>query len=65
MGAAVQLPVEGELPSLGSANEWLNSTTFGEPRTIWESTQRGRIAEHVVEITFLDPGVQAYVFTFG
>jgi thiol-disulfide isomerase/thioredoxin len=25
LGAAVQLPVEGESPSLGSANEWLNS----------------------------------------
>ena len=23
--AAVQLPIEGELPSLGSATEWLNS----------------------------------------
>ena len=27
--------------------------------------QRGAIAEHTFEITFLDPGVRAYVFTFG
>ena len=27
--------------------------------------QRTPVAEHTFEITFLDPGVQAYVFTFG
>ena len=27
--------------------------------------QRDRIAEHTFEITFLDPGVEAYAFTFG
>jgi cytochrome c biogenesis protein CcdA/thiol-disulfide isomerase/thioredoxin len=27
--------------------------------------QKGAIADHVFEIHFLDPGVQAYVFTFG
>jgi thiol-disulfide isomerase/thioredoxin len=27
--------------------------------------QRGPVAEHTFEITFLDPGVQAYAFTFG
>jgi hypothetical protein len=25
----------------------------------------GRVTEHTFEITFLDPGLQAYVFTFG
>jgi hypothetical protein len=27
--------------------------------------QPGRITDHTVEITFLDPGVEAYAFTFG
>ncbi|HEY2594574.1 MAG TPA: redoxin domain-containing protein [Chloroflexota bacterium] len=27
--------------------------------------QGGRVAEHLFQITFLDPGVEAYVFTFG
>ncbi len=27
--------------------------------------QPGRITDRTFEITFLDPGVQAYVFTFG
>jgi Thioredoxin like C-terminal domain len=27
--------------------------------------QRGTIADHTFEIEFLDPGVQAYAFTFG
>jgi hypothetical protein len=27
--------------------------------------QRGGAAERAFEITFLDPGVRAYVFTFG
>jgi hypothetical protein len=26
--------------------------------------QRGPVTEHTFEITFLDPGVQAYAFTF-
>jgi hypothetical protein len=27
--------------------------------------QTGAIADHTFEIRFLDPGVQAYAFTFG
>jgi hypothetical protein len=27
--------------------------------------QSGRITDHTFEIRFLDPGVQAYAFTFG
>jgi thiol-disulfide isomerase/thioredoxin len=36
-----------------------------EPRLHQLIRQRGPVAEHTFEITFLDPGVQAYVFTFG
>jgi thiol-disulfide isomerase/thioredoxin len=36
-----------------------------EPRMYQLIRQRGGVAERVFEITFLDPGVRAYVFTFG
>jgi hypothetical protein len=36
-----------------------------EPRLYQLIRQRGAVTEHTFEITFLDPGVAAYVFTFG
>jgi thiol-disulfide isomerase/thioredoxin len=36
-----------------------------EPRLYQLIRQPGRIEEHTFEITFLEPGVEAYVFTFG
>lgn len=30
-----------------------------------DNVRRGRVAEHTFELTFLDAGVQACVFTFG
>ncbi len=36
-----------------------------EPRLYQLIRQRRRIADHTFEITFLDPEVRAYVFTFG
>ncbi len=36
-----------------------------EPRMYQLVRQRGTVAERDFEITFLDPGVRAYVFTFG
>jgi hypothetical protein len=36
-----------------------------EPRMYQLIRQPGAIAPHTVEITFLDPGARAYVFTFG
>jgi thiol-disulfide isomerase/thioredoxin len=39
--------------------------TVTEPRLYQLIRQRGQVAEHTFEITFLDPGVRAYVFTFG
>jgi thiol-disulfide isomerase/thioredoxin len=36
-----------------------------EPRLYQLIRQPGPVAEHTFEITFLDPGVQAYDFTFG
>jgi thiol-disulfide isomerase/thioredoxin len=39
--------------------------TVTEPRLYQLVRQRGRVTERTFEITFLDPGVQAYAFTFG
>ena len=39
--------------------------TVAEPRMYQLVRQRGAVAERTFEITFLDPGVRAYVFTFG
>jgi hypothetical protein len=39
--------------------------TVTEPRLYQLIRQRGPITEHTFEITFLEPGAHAYVFTFG
>jgi thiol-disulfide isomerase/thioredoxin len=39
--------------------------TLAEPRMYQLVRQRGDIRQRTFEITFLDPGVRAYVFTFG
>jgi thiol-disulfide isomerase/thioredoxin len=36
-----------------------------EPRMYQLVRQRGAVGQHAFEVTFLDPGVRAYVFTFG
>ena len=36
-----------------------------EPRMYQLVRQRGPVRQRTFEITFLDPGVRAYVFTFG
>jgi thiol-disulfide isomerase/thioredoxin len=39
--------------------------SVAEPRLFQLVRQRGGVSERTFEITFLDPGVRAYVFTFG
>ena len=39
--------------------------TVTEPRLYQLIRQPGPISERTFEVTFLDPGVQAYAFTFG
>jgi hypothetical protein len=39
--------------------------TATQPRLHQLVRQRGSVAEHTFEIAFLDPGIRAYVFTFG
>ena len=53
-GAAHGLDVDGQ-----------GTGTVTEQRLYQLIRQPGPVTEHTFEITFLDPGVQAYVFTFG
>jgi hypothetical protein len=39
--------------------------TVREPRLYQLIRQKGKIKDRTLEIEFLDPGVQAFVFTFG
>jgi hypothetical protein len=39
--------------------------TLSEPRLYQLVRQPGPVSERSFEITFLDPGVQGYAFTFG
>jgi thioredoxin family protein len=39
--------------------------TVTDPRLYQLIRQPGPVAERTFEVTFLDPGVQAYAFTFG
>lgn len=68
-GASVRYRVliDGEAP--GSAHgidiDEDGNATLAEPRMYQLVRQQGRLADRTFEITFLDPGVEAYVFTFG
>jgi hypothetical protein len=39
--------------------------TVTQPRLYQLIRQPGPITDHTFEVTFLDPGVHAYAFTFG
>jgi len=75
--ASIRLPVEGQLPSFDGATAWLNSRstradldgegdgTVVEQRLYQLIRQHGAVTDHIFELTFLDPGVEAYAVTFG
>jgi hypothetical protein len=54
-----------QMPSLGGATGWLNSDPLDNGRLYQLVRQAGEVQERTLEITFLDPGAEAYVFTFG
>jgi thiol-disulfide isomerase/thioredoxin len=68
-GSAVRCRVllDGQIPgeSRGTDVEGDGDATVTQQRTYQLIRQRGPITERTVEITFLDPGAQAYCFTFG
>ncbi len=62
-----QVLLDGQPPGVahGIGVDDQGNGTVTEQRLYQLIRQRGIITEHTFEITFLDPGVQAYVFTFG
>jgi thiol-disulfide isomerase/thioredoxin len=62
-----RVSLDGEAPgaSLGIDVDEQGNGVVSEPRLYQLIRQHGRIEEHTFEITFLEPGVEAYVFTFG
>ena len=68
-GTAVRFRVliDGQPPGAahGTDVDDQGNGTVTEPRLYQLIRQPGPITEHTFEVTFLDPGVLAYVFTFG
>jgi thiol-disulfide isomerase/thioredoxin len=68
-GAAVRFAVQldGEPPGedRGADVDEAGSGAVDEPRLYQLVRQSGAVGERTFEITFQDPGVRAYVFTFG
>ena len=68
-GTAVRFHVriEGQPPGAahGTDVDDQGNGTVTEPRLYQLVRQPGPVSERTLEITFLDPGVQAYAFTFG
>lgn len=59
--------LDGQPPGAASGGD-LDDRGYGtvtEPRLYQLVRQSGTIADRTIEIEFLDPGVEAYVFTFG
>jgi hypothetical protein len=68
-GTSVRFRVEldGQPPGAahGTDLDDQGNGTVADPRLYQLVRQPGPVSERTFEITFLDPGVQAYVFTFG
>jgi Thioredoxin like C-terminal domain len=45
--------------------DWHGKGTVAEPRLYQLVRQRGPVTERTLQVTFLDPGLRAYAFTFG
>jgi hypothetical protein len=59
--------VDGQAPRAahGLDTDEQGNGTLAEPRLYQLVRQPGLVTDRTFEITFLDPGAQAYVFTFG
>jgi thiol-disulfide isomerase/thioredoxin len=67
VSARFRVRVDGEAPgaAAGSDLDEQGNGVVSDPRLYQLVRQPGRVQERTFEITFLDPGVRAYVFTFG
>jgi thiol-disulfide isomerase/thioredoxin len=65
--ARFRLRLDGQPPGAahGADVDEQGNGTVTDPRLYQLIRQPGAVAERTFEITFLDPGVQAYAFTFG
>ena len=60
------VPVDGRPPTAAAGSTWTGRAgTVAEERLYQLIRQDGPITDRTFEITFLDAGAQAYVFTFG
>ena len=59
--------IDGQPPGAahGTDVDGQGDGTLTEPRLHQLIRQHGPITDHTFQITFLDPGAQAYAFTFG
>ena len=66
-GARFRVQLDGQPPGAahGTDVDEQGDGTITEPRLYQLIRQPGPVTERTFEITFLDPGVQAYAFTFG
>jgi thiol-disulfide isomerase/thioredoxin len=66
-GVRYQVRLDGQPPgpAHGIDVDGEGNGTVAEPRLYQLVRQTGRVAERTLEVTFLDPGVQVYAFTFG
>ena len=62
-----QVRLDGQSPDTahGTDLDGQGEGTVVEPRLYQLIRQHGPVTEHTFEITFLDPGAEAYAFTFG
>jgi hypothetical protein len=62
-----RVSIDGQPPvaAHGADTDDEGSGTMSEPRMFQLIRQPGPITDATFEITFSDPGAQAYVFTFG
>jgi hypothetical protein len=67
-GTPVRVPrIDGQPPGAahGTDVDDQGNGTATEPRLYQLIRQPGPVSERTFEITFLDPGIHAYAFTFG
>ena len=64
-GAGRALDGQPPGPAHGTDIDDQGNGTLTEPRRHQLVRQPGPVAERIFEVTFLDPGVHTYAFTFG
>ena len=61
MAVAYFIAVQGRIHHLTDAD----GSGIVTGQRLYQLVRSGQVQDHTFEITFLDPGVQAFAFTFG